>query len=280
MKNIYQLRKSTRIARISILVFVVLTGLPILASAQVIKSFTQRTSVYSPEKRIYSINGDFTMIGNTNLQLAAGLDWDEPNSNNQMVYVDIDDDPNTWNSSSANLGFSTENGAVPSCSNIIYAGLYWTGRAHNGTSPNPFTVSRQIPSKVAVNSDFQVSHNGTITYTDYTMTVTRMGNDNAYYPRYTFTSSGSGPKVIFESLLLSTNYQVRYSLDNGNSWTIPTNQVVTTPEDRRRLITFDAVTVYAPAGGIILTINQLRRDYRDDRDLSDTQSRRDRKSVV
>ena len=118
------------------------------ATGQVIKQFSQRTSSYSPERKIYSIKGDFTMIGNTNLQLASGIDPNEPNSNNQMVYVDVDGDPTTLNSSSANLTLSTENGAIPECSNIIYAGLYWTGRADDGTSPNTFTVTKTVPGNV------------------------------------------------------------------------------------------------------------------------------------
>jgi len=97
------------------------------AMGQVQKPFIQRTSVYTPTKTIYSIKGDFTMIGNTNLTLQNYSDV-TLNSNNIMILVDADADATTTNSSSANLTFSTENGANPSCSNIIYAGLYWTGR--------------------------------------------------------------------------------------------------------------------------------------------------------
>lgn len=46
-----------------------------------------------------------------------------------MIYVDIDDDPNTFNSSSATLEFSTENSADAACTNILFAGLYWSGRS-------------------------------------------------------------------------------------------------------------------------------------------------------
>jgi uncharacterized repeat protein (TIGR01451 family) len=100
-------------------------------SAQVEKQFTQRTAATSPDRKIYNIKGDFTMIGNTNMTLQNYTD-DRLNSNNQMIFVDIDSDPTTVNSSSAVLGFSRENNADPLCSNIIYAGLYWTGRANTG----------------------------------------------------------------------------------------------------------------------------------------------------
>lgn len=106
---------------------IILLTYAVFAIGQVQKPFIQRTSVYSPTKTIYSIKGDFTMIGNTNLTLQNYSDV-TLNSNNIMILVDADADATTTNSSSATLTFSTENGAIPSCSNIIYAGLYWTGR--------------------------------------------------------------------------------------------------------------------------------------------------------
>ncbi|HQI71502.1 MAG TPA: hypothetical protein PLT47_12170, partial [Bacteroidales bacterium] len=98
-------------------------------NAQVQKAFMQRTSVYTPTKTIYNIKGDFTMIGNTNMTL-EDYDDDRLNSNNVMIKVDADSDPSTNNSSMATLVFSSENGAIPECSNIIYAGLYWTARTN------------------------------------------------------------------------------------------------------------------------------------------------------
>src|ERR1035437_2217095 len=119
---------------------------------QVIKNFAQRTSQYTPGKVIYNIKGDYTMIGNTNLTL-VNYDNTANNSNNDMKYVDMDGDPNTLNSSSATLNFSTENGAIPSCSNIIYAGLYWSGRTDDGTSPNTFTVGKSFSGPAHIVTD-------------------------------------------------------------------------------------------------------------------------------
>ncbi|MBQ0768219.1 MAG: hypothetical protein KBT58_02945, partial [Bizionia sp.] len=99
---------------------------------QVRKDFTPRDSQYSPGKTIYNVRGDFTMIGNTNLTLSSY--GDNTNHSNSMIYVDIDNDDSTFNSSSATLNLSSENGANPDCSNIIYAGLYWTGRNSNSYS--------------------------------------------------------------------------------------------------------------------------------------------------
>ena len=129
---------------IKLLVIILLTtfGLGSNIHAQVIKSFVQRSSYATPNRLIYNIRGDYTMIGNTNLTLQSYAD-DKNNSNNVMQYVDVDSDDSTFNSSSATLEFSTENGAIPQCSNIIYAGLYWTGRASNtSNSPESFTVTK------------------------------------------------------------------------------------------------------------------------------------------
>ncbi|MBQ0786690.1 MAG: hypothetical protein KBT69_04265, partial [Oceanihabitans sp.] len=98
--------------------------------SQVRVPFTQRTAADTPGQTVYSIKGDFTLIGNTNLTL-QNYGTNTTNSNNTMIAVDIDGDSSTSNSSSANLNFSTENGAVEDCSKVIYAGLYWTGRTSN-----------------------------------------------------------------------------------------------------------------------------------------------------
>ena len=142
MKNIYS--KLNLNSNYLLLILLVFIGNLYVVNAQIKVPFTQRTSIYTPGKTIYNVKGDFTMIGNTNLTLVNY--GDETSNNNNMQYVDIDGDSKTWNSSSSNLTFSTENGANPACSNIVYAGLYWTGRASDGSSsPNIFTVEKQIP---------------------------------------------------------------------------------------------------------------------------------------
>lgn len=105
--------------------------------SQIRVPFTQRTAAETPGQTIYSVRGDFTLIGNTNLTLSANEYSASANNSGNMINVNVDgaNFPLT-NSSSATLGFSTENGADPECSNIIYAGLYWTGRTNgaNGTT--------------------------------------------------------------------------------------------------------------------------------------------------
>ncbi|WP_162231252.1 DUF11 domain-containing protein [Sunxiuqinia dokdonensis] len=134
--------RATKMFSLSLLVVLVFFVTTFSVFGQVRVPFTQRTSPLAGGKKIYSIKGDFAMVGNTNLSLWS-YDPDENNSNNYMAYVDVDGDSKTLNSSSATLAFSTENGAIPECSNIVFAGLYWTGRAHDGSSsPNTFTVTK------------------------------------------------------------------------------------------------------------------------------------------
>ncbi len=154
-----------------------LIGFTDTGQAQVIKAFAQRSSTYTPTKLIYNIRGDYAMIGNTNLTLETYGDYTN-NSQNVMEYVDIDGDPNTLNSSSATLEFSTENGAIPECSNIIYAGLYWTGRASDEqTSPEEFTVTKGGVTKTYNKRKVQLKGPGQASYTEF-----EANPGNIHYP--------------------------------------------------------------------------------------------------
>ncbi|WP_198673055.1 PKD domain-containing protein [Algoriphagus litoralis] len=93
---------------------------------QVRVPFVERASQNNPTRKTYDIQGDFALIGNTNLTLENYSDF--LMNDNMLIYVDVDGDPNTINSSSATLNFSKENGADPNCSQILFAGLYWSGR--------------------------------------------------------------------------------------------------------------------------------------------------------
>ena len=118
MKNIYFNSELNNKACYLFLQLFFFFGMIVTANAQLRVPFTQRTSQYTPDKKIYNIKGDYAMIGNTNMTLQNYAD-NTQNGNNNMVYTDIDSDSNTFNSSSSNLTFSSENGAIPSCSNII-----------------------------------------------------------------------------------------------------------------------------------------------------------------
>jgi len=267
MKNFTHQNKIKTANSLGFLLLLLLMISSIETFSQVKVPFTQRASQYSPTRKIYSIQGDFTMIGNTNLTLVNYGD-ETANSNNDMQYVDVDSDSNTFNSSSATLTFSTENGAIPSCSKIIYAGLYWSGRASNGSSsPDTFSVTKNVPgTPQVVNNNQTVGHNNSITNTQYSMAVTRQGSSNSYYTRYEFTGNGDNVQFEFQN---SSPY-IRYRVNSG-SWINPTNQVVTNSGNTRS-VSFDPVTIYTESGGITLTVNALDRDSRQNRSTSEYQS--------
>ncbi|WP_203258395.1 beta strand repeat-containing protein, partial [Hyunsoonleella ulvae] len=141
MKKLYNTKTEMKIRSKHLMIFVLLLSFCSIY-AQVRVPFTPRTSSATPTQTSYTVKGDFSMIGNTNLTLAVY--GDGTGNNNDMQYVDVDSDPTTMNSSSATLTFSTENGAIPECSNIVYAGLYWSGRAFGDgeTDSQTFTVTK------------------------------------------------------------------------------------------------------------------------------------------
>jgi len=162
-----------------LLAFVFFTlALAVNSNAQVIKAFAQRPAAATPATLIYNIKGDYTMIGNTNLTLQT-YGNNTNNSNNIMEYVDVDGDPNTFNSSSATLGYSTENGAIPACSNVLFAGLYWTGRASNNSnsSPEQFNVTKGAITKTFNKRKIQLKGPGQSSYTEFEANL-----GNIYYP--------------------------------------------------------------------------------------------------
>lgn len=251
MKHLYAqwLRLRSRTATFAI----VLTAVALIAAdtttAQVVKQFAQRSAAVSPNRKIYNIKGDFTMIGNTNLTLSTYGD-NTGNGNNNMVYVDIDGDASTFNSSSANLAFSTENGAIPSCSNILFAGLYWTGRAGADAT---FTANKTVNTPVAVNNTQTVNHNEAIQYTAYTMSVSRQGGSGNRYPRYTFT--GNGNTVTFDFTNNASN-PITVTV-NGNTTNVAANIATNGGFSTATFTT--PYQVYSATGGITLVVNSLIR---------------------
>ncbi|TDQ76046.1 hypothetical protein [Sphingobacterium yanglingense] len=138
------MKKHILIKKASLLVLFVFSLLvlnPFSTIAQIRKTFEPRQSTKAPlpytNVKNYNLQGDFLMLGNTSLTLSSYI-VNRDNSNNSMIYVDVDGDNSTVNSSTAAL-------VLPGgeCTEVIYAGLYWSGRAHNGGSSNDeFTVKK------------------------------------------------------------------------------------------------------------------------------------------
>lgn len=67
--------------------------------------FRHRVGNSAPQNNIFHIRGDFEVIGNTNLTL-ANYNEEADNSFQEMRFVNIDNHPETFNSSAATLIFS------------------------------------------------------------------------------------------------------------------------------------------------------------------------------
>jgi uncharacterized repeat protein (TIGR01451 family) len=146
----------------------------VIGQATVVKPFTQRAASATPTQLNYRIKGDFTMIGNTNLTLAKYGNTTNNNSQS-MIFVDVDSDASTFNSSSATLQLSNENGALTNCSRILYAGLYWTGRSSG--SQYTFNVTKGGITKNFDKRTVSIKGPGASTYTAVTA-----ANSDIQYP--------------------------------------------------------------------------------------------------
>jgi len=115
--------KKPTFSRITIVVALLLLGQQL---------FTQNLVPFSP-RYDQAIKGDILLIGNSNVGLHPTDPYNGSQANdnlNAAVYVDIDGDASTFNSSSADLDVPSDE----SCYQIVYAGLYWSAVV-NGADP-------------------------------------------------------------------------------------------------------------------------------------------------
>ncbi|NHM08375.1 hypothetical protein G4D82_14215, partial [Flavobacterium sp. CYK-4] len=259
MKNLYSKSMTQKLQYLAFL-FVVLTLGTFQVNAQVNVGFTQRTSQYSPTKKIYTVKGDFTMLGNTFLS-PQNYSPTTNNNNQFMTYIDTDNDPTTINSSSSTLTLSTENGAVPSCSNIVYAGLYWTAKS---SREQTFSVTKNVQNGTQpINNNLTVNHSQNIANTNYSMTVSRNSpSNNNRNPIYTFNG---GSTYVFNFYNASATNRVTVSI-NGN----PAVNVPVTVNGANTEATLITPIVIAD-GAVNITIKKLIRSAATDLSTSSTQ---------
>ncbi len=211
MKKLYS-KKINNIKPILQLVLVTVFALApsFFANAQVKVDFKPRASAFTPDKTIYNVKGDFTMLGNTNLTL---VNYNDNASNSEdMEYVDVDNDPNTWNSSAAALTMSDQ--ISPECTNIVYAGLYWTGRSSGSTD---FTLTKDFETGNTITEQVtnkeEIYNGEAIPNTNYSLTIT----DTNSLTTYTFTSNGGGNtvKFYFNKGVNDEKTTLKVSVNNG-----------------------------------------------------------------
>lgn len=231
MKNIY-----IPIVQWQVVLLMVLLFASVPSYAQVVKPFTQRTSPYAQAKykkdaqgKIYNLRGDFAMAGNSNLTMNPYSNTAGNNSN--MVYVDIDGDGTTVNSSSAVLGIPNDG-----CTEIVYAGLYWSGRVHDATTSGyTLDVTKSVPTTTTTTQILNHTHSGTNNLDNTTVSIARSLTANDYYPiqlvtigdkQIEFTVNNDGTVFKRERIgnaAWSASVQVAVSTDISNLSTTNSN---------------------------------------------------------
>lgn len=199
---------------------------PLFAQVDNRVPFRHSVGHLAPEGNLFRLRGDFTIIGNTNLTL-VNYDDTTVNSLNQMKFVDIDQDPATLNSSAATLVFSQENDADPSCTDIIYAGLYWSGRAEMGKGMAFDLTKGSIKgTPEEINREVQkVSLFDEVRYTSYALEINGAYDpDLLLYPTFTLWSAVNGNNIQFR---FTNKKEVEYAVSEGD-WKSVDNLKVTT----------------------------------------------------
>ncbi|MEL0456119.1 T9SS type B sorting domain-containing protein [Flavobacteriaceae bacterium SZ-1-7] len=110
----------------------IIQGLLILMLLLSMQSIGQNLVPFVP-RYDEAIKGDILLIGNSNVGLHVSDPYNGNDTNDRVdaaVYVDIDGDPSTFNSSSADLDVPND----VNCYQIVYAGLYWSAVV-NGADP-------------------------------------------------------------------------------------------------------------------------------------------------
>lgn len=231
--------------------------------------FKHRVGNPAPQNNVFKIKGDFAIIGNTSMTL---LDYENKvnNSNNVMIYVDVDGDEKTVNSSSSSLVLSKENGADPNCSEIIYAGLYWSGRATPGIGQT-FQVVASTSEGEPINIPSQshnVSHSIDIPNTYYTLVIDRNGAEGTRYPRYSFVSKKGGDTYQFQ-FSNNNNNPVRYRIGTSGGYTTIPNQTTAISGDLRTS-TFSPIEIQD--GGMTIKVEGFQRNTRIEGENPDFQT--------
>lgn len=260
IKNIHIHKKWKSIFLISI---IVLFSSTMAVFAQVRKEFTQRTSSQALQQyvkpgsqgKIYNLRGDFAMAGNTNLTFTNYSD--NANNSSNLSYVDIDFDASTINSSSSYLNLLDDG-----CSEIVYAGLYWAGRANTGNRTFSATSTSASIASTATNQQF--THNSP-SNNYYSMSINRGRSGGIfsynYYPRYVFNFEGV--VVQFEFTNATNEARVRYRYGNsGNFIDIENLGSYEALGDDNARFTFNTPFVVT-VNGREYKINYLNRDSRN-----------------
>ncbi|TBN04664.1 T9SS type B sorting domain-containing protein [Hyunsoonleella flava] len=190
-----------------------------------IQCFAQNVVPFSP-RYDEAIKGDMLLIGNSNVGLHVTNPYNGNDTNDRVdaaVYVDIDSDPTTFNSSTADLDVPSDT----NCYQIVYAGLYWSAVVNGaepisdikfrvpGSSAYQDITGTQIYFQNATNNN---NSNTYVYYHDVTDILTALPNPEGTYgvanisslvgpkPNSEGLSAGWSLFVIYEDPLLPSKY--------------------------------------------------------------------------
>ncbi|HLW19285.1 MAG TPA: hypothetical protein VKX33_03140 [Cyclobacteriaceae bacterium] len=239
-----------------LLIFLLLAGqrAPIHAQVDNRVPFKHRVGNPAPEANLFRIRGDFAIIGNTNLTRTTYSDSSD-NSGNEMIFVDVDQDSSTLNSSSATLMFSQENESDPSCTDVLYAGLYWSGRAEMGKGMTFESAIKTIPgmSEEVDGMTWDLFRLDELPYTSYVLGIAfEYDSDYLMYPTFTLMNTGDGDNIQFR---FTNNHEVEYAVVYGH-WKPVENLKITTSAGIAAA-TFTPITF--SERGIDFTVGKLSR---------------------
>ena len=199
-------------------------GLIVIMFFAISQLFSQNLVPFMP-RYDQAIKGDILLIGNSNVGIHVSNPYNGTDTNDRIdaaVYVDIDGDPSTFNSSSADLDVPNN----VNCYKIVYAGLYWSAVV-NGADPisdikfkvpggsyTDITGTQIYFQNAADNTD----SNTYVYYQDVTNLVAALANPEGTYavanisslvgpkPNSEGLSAGWSLFIIYEDPLLPSKY--------------------------------------------------------------------------
>ncbi|OXA79362.1 hypothetical protein B0A65_10430 [Flavobacterium frigidimaris] len=176
----------------------------------------QQTFVNFTPRFETSIRGDMMLVGNNIVNRVNATTKETPNDaftgttdNNaeNMQYIDIDNDPDTFSSSAASLSVPN---ASRACYKIVYAGLYWSG-VYTQASLDNNTVKRSELGNIKFKLANETTYNkiaGTLIYDYYDGTPKNTNGDQVPYAYYS---------NVTDLLKASKNPEGEYTVANINS---------------------------------------------------------------
>ncbi|MFD2035324.1 hypothetical protein ACFSKL_11005 [Belliella marina] len=220
--------------------------------------FRHKVGNPAPAGNLFRIKGDFSIIGNSNLTLVNYTDTTD-NSANSVKFIDIDGDYRTFNSSAATLQFSEENNADPNCSEILYAGLYWSGRVGLDKGLD-FELSQNIKPGIpkTINGEEQIiGYFDEINYLDQFLSISEnYDNQGEGFPVFSFYYLDDG--MVFQYQIKFTSEignEVQYSINDGDWISVENLSVAKT--DTVYTATFKPIVF--EFGGVEFSVGKLSR---------------------